>query len=122
MLTAEMMAMFLSDTVETSYSWHQFRKVVRDHETLDVLSFEARAIDPDTGEPEGGSDWTMVDGAVMLAAVRKLAKAQGTPDGSYAHTMAKRALFTKDGNDLDLDANDVDCILQVALMGEIVFG
>lgn len=94
------------------YRWHD----PATGEDLDEATVEVRDF-------EGDEPWRLVDRAVVVRGLRKLA---GYHKGGAPHPDRQahfRAIYHNLGtDDFDIDAEDADCIVQAGLFGEVVYG
>lgn len=104
----------LTTAVECAYGWFQFSDICRNGDG-DIRQVNVR----DVGDTFDGGDpgpWHVITDGDVRRAMRKLA--------SEADTDATRKFWrslVRSPEDADYDANDADCILQMAVLGSIVY-
>lgn len=114
----QMAADVLSTAVEggTNY-WAAVSKIERD-EAGEYLSVSYHEMNDDCdGYKEDG---VKVDLAMVKAAMRKIAFEDVKHVGAGMKARAKQLVFASD--EADYDASDADIIVQVAVLGEVVYG
>lgn len=92
--------------------WAAFRNYTTTKEPLGAVSVEVR-------DAESGGTWHKVTLADVTAAIKKVASGSVKVHSSYVRRMA---IMVVRPDDADYDATDADIVLQVAVLGDVIYG
>lgn len=97
--------------------YEQYRRVWWDFDFDDVPSNWTAEIEIENGD--GGVTEAYLDASRLRQAVRDIAADKCNVGESYRERIST---LLKDVDDADIDAYDADIIIQVAILGEVIFG
>jgi hypothetical protein len=116
---AQLAADILTTAVESGYPWFLYQTIERDAD-LNVTRAVVTIDEDCEGEPEEDALTIEVSPATISKALRAMIGQDHRMAGSALAKLARLAIL--DPEECDFDVCDADCILQLATLGQVVYG